>query len=94
MRDVARLSLSIPDDLMDDVRGFSEGDIKAFVTTALREAVDQKKARTRRHLGRLVRELEEEVGPVNETQVAMFAEMLAEAKAAQGPEDYDDEDDE
>lgn len=91
---VAKLSLSLPDDLMDDLRGFSGGNVKAFVTAAIREAVNRKKEADRQHLRGLVRELEEQVGPVDEAQVARFAALLAEAKAAQTPEDYDaDEDD-
>lgn len=98
--DVAELSLSLPDDLMDDLRKLSDGRVRSFATAAIREAVNRRKEADRQHLRGLVRELEEQVGPVDEAQVARFAALLAEAKAAQAPEDedreddYDDEDDE
>lgn len=92
---MAKLSLSLPDDLMGDLRGFCDGSVKSFVTEVIREAINQRKRLARQHLNELVRELEEQVGPVDEVQVAKFAALFAEVKASQATEDYDaDEDDE
>lgn len=73
---VARLSVSLPDDLLRDLREVAQGNVSAFVAAAVRHEL------SRRQLQALVQELEEQVGPTDEAQVARFSAMLAEAKAA------------
>ena len=73
---VAKLSISIPDDLVRDLRQAARGNISAFVAEAVRAELD------RRRLYTLVQELEDQVGPVDEAEVATYSAMLAEVNAA------------
>lgn len=73
---VAKLSVSLPDDLVSDLREVARGNVSAFVAAAVRNELD------RRRLHVLVRELEDEVGPVDEAEVARYSAMLAEVNAA------------
>lgn len=78
MHEVAKLSISVPDDLVDDMRGLATGNVSAFVTTAIRHEVD------RRRLVAFIDELEDELGPADEEEVSAFAQLLTPAKAAGG----------
>lgn len=73
---VAKLSISLPDDLVHDLREAAYGNVSAFVTDAVRNELD------RLRLHAFVAELEAEVGPVDEAQVAKYAAMFAEIEVA------------
>lgn len=90
---VAKLSLSLPDDLMDDVRRFADGDVRSFATAAIKEAVNQRKEQARQHLDNLVQELEAQVGPVDEDRVARFTAILEKTASAAEPAEMDEGED-
>jgi post-segregation antitoxin (ccd killing protein) len=73
---VAKLSVSLPDDLVHDLKQVARGNVSAFVTAAVRNELD------RLRLHAFVKELEGEVGPVDETEVARYGAMFAAASAA------------
>lgn len=73
---VAKLSVSLPDDLVRDLKEVAHGNVSAFVTAAVRNEL----GRLRLHA--FVTELEDQVGPVDETEVARYGAMLAAASAA------------
>jgi Arc/MetJ-type ribon-helix-helix transcriptional regulator len=68
---VAKISVSLPDSLVQDLQAVARGNVSAFVAEAVRNELD------RLRLQGLVKELEAEVGPVDEAQVAKFSAMLA-----------------
>lgn len=79
---MAKLSVSLPDDLVQDLRAVARDNVSAFVTDAVRRELD------RRRLLAFVAELEEELGPADETEVARYAGMFAASAApAQDHED-------
>jgi post-segregation antitoxin (ccd killing protein) len=80
---VAKLSVSVPDDLLRDLRTVAHDNVSAFVTAAVRNELD------RRRLSGFVEDLEEDLGPVDETEVAKFSELFA-ASAAAGKADEDE----
>src|SRR5260370_22070023 len=55
---VAKLSISIPDELIDDVRAVVRGNVRAFVATAVRHELGH------RRLFGFLDELEDELGPL------------------------------
>ena len=73
---VAKLSVSLPDDLVRDLKEVAHGNVSAFVTAAVRNELD------RLRLQAFVAELEDEVGPVDEAEVARYSAMLAATSAA------------
>jgi len=73
---VAKLSISLSDDLIRHLREVAAGNVSAFVTAVVRNELD------RLRLQSFVAELQDEVGPVDETEVARYSAMLAAAKAA------------
>ncbi len=73
---VAKLSISLPDDLVQDLREVAHGNVSAFVAAAVRNELD------RQRLHAFVQELVDEVGPVDEAEVARYSAMLAAASAA------------
>lgn len=73
---VAKLSVSLPDDLVRDLKEVAHGNVSAFVTAAVRNELD------RLRLQAFVAELEEEVGPVDEDEVARYSALLATAVAS------------
>jgi post-segregation antitoxin (ccd killing protein) len=73
---VAKLSVSLPDDLVQDLKEVAHGNVSAFVTAAVRNELDRLRLRA------FVSELEDQVGPVDETEVARYSAMLAAAAAA------------
>jgi post-segregation antitoxin (ccd killing protein) len=79
---VAKLSVSLPDDLVRDLRAVAHDNVSAFVTAAVRRELD------RRRLLTFVAELEEELGPADEAEVARYAQMFA-ASAAHAHDDED-----
>lgn len=73
---MAKLSVSVPDDLVNDLRGLAPGNVSAFVTTAIRHEID------RRRLFAFVDELDDELGPTDEDEIAVFMEALTSPMAA------------
>ena len=76
---VAKLSVSLPDALLRDLRSVAHDNVSAFVTTAVRNELD------RRRLFAFVDELEEELGPADETEVAKYSELFAASATARKP---------
>jgi hypothetical protein len=72
---VAKLSISIPDELADDLRAVAHRNVSAFVSAAVRRELD------RRRLFAFLNELEDELGPADEEEVAAFNVVLAQAAA-------------
>ncbi len=67
---MAKLSVSVPDALVNDLRGLATGNVSAFVTSAIRHEID------RRRLLAFVDELDDELGPADEDEIAVFMEAL------------------
>lgn len=63
---MAKLSISLPDELADDVHALAPQNVSAFVSTAIRHEID------RRALFSFLDELADELGPVDEDEVAVF----------------------
>ena len=70
---MAKLSVSVPDDLLDELRALASENVSAFVTAAIRQEVD------RRRLYGFLDELDSELGPVDEEQVGYFMDVFAES---------------
>jgi post-segregation antitoxin (ccd killing protein) len=68
---MAKLSVSLPDDLVQDLRAEAQDNVSAFVTAAVRHELD------RRRLFAFVSELEDELGPADEAEVAKYSELFA-----------------
>jgi post-segregation antitoxin (ccd killing protein) len=73
---VAKLSVSLPDELVRDLKEVARGNVSAFVTAAVRNELD------RRRLHAFVVELVDELGPSDEAEVARYSEMFAAAASA------------
>jgi post-segregation antitoxin (ccd killing protein) len=67
---MAKLSISIPDDLVDELRDLATSNVSAFVATAIRHEVD------RRRLFGFLDELEQELGLADDAEVAYYVEQL------------------
>jgi post-segregation antitoxin (ccd killing protein) len=76
---VTKLSVSLPDDLVQDLRAVAHDNVSAFVTAAVRHELD------RRRLFAFVDELADELGPIDEAEVARYSELFA-STAAVTPE--------
>lgn len=76
---MTKLSVSLPDDLVQDLRAVAHDNVSAFVTAAVRHELD------RRRLFAFVDELADELGPVDEAEVAKYSELFA-STAAVTPE--------
>lgn len=68
---MTKLSISVPDELVDDLHALAPENVSAFVTTAIRHEVD------RRRLFAFLDELEDELGPVDEEDVAAFTDTFS-----------------
>ena len=68
---MAKLSVSLPDDLVQDLKAAAPDNVSAFVTTAVRHELD------RRRLHAFVDELVDELGPSDEAEVARYGELFA-----------------
>jgi post-segregation antitoxin (ccd killing protein) len=77
--EVAKLSISVPDELAADLHAFAPENVSAFVSTAIRHELD------RRRLYAFLDELQDELGPVDEDEVAVFNAMFADTAAAKAP---------
>ncbi|HVF74591.1 MAG TPA: hypothetical protein VM938_06040 [Acidimicrobiales bacterium] len=73
-----KLSVSLPDDLYEQLQAEGAENVSAFVAGAIRQQLDRQ-----RLLG-FVAELEEELGPVDEDAFATFDALLDDVLAAQG----------
>ncbi len=76
---MAKLSVSLPDDLVRDLRAVARDNVSAFVTAAVRHELD------RRRLFAFVDELADQLGPADEAEVARYTELFA-STAAVTPE--------
>lgn len=76
---MTKLSVSLPDDLVQDLRAVAHDNMSAFVTAAVRHELD------RRRLFAFVDELADELGPIDEAGVAKYSELFA-STAAVTPE--------
>ncbi|MGO8891954.1 MAG: CopG family transcriptional regulator [Streptosporangiaceae bacterium] len=76
---MTKLSVSLPDDLVQDLRAVAHDNMSAFVTAAVRHELD------RRRLFAFVDELADELGPIDEAEVAKYSELFA-STAAVTPE--------
>lgn len=72
---MAKLSISIPDELADDLRAAAHENVSAFVSTAVRHELD------RRRLFAFLNELEDELGPADEDEVASFNAVFSQVAA-------------
>jgi hypothetical protein len=73
---MAKLSISVPDDVAEDLQAFGAANVSAFVTTAIRHELD------RRRLLAFLDDLEDEFGPADEDEVAAFTEAFSQVVAA------------
>ncbi len=73
---MTKLSVSLPDDLVRDLRAVAHDNVSAFVTAAVRHELD------RRRLFAFVDELADELGPIDEAEVAKYSELFASTAAA------------
>lgn len=73
---MAKLSVSLPDDLVADLRAVAPDNVSAFVAVAIRNELD------RRRLHGFVEELVSELGPSDEAEVARYSELFATSAAA------------
>jgi post-segregation antitoxin (ccd killing protein) len=72
---VTKLSVSLPDDLVQDLRTVAHDNVSAFVAAAVRHELD------RRRLFAVVDELADELGPADEAEVAKYSELFASTAA-------------
>lgn len=73
---MAKLSLSLPDDLVQELRAVSPDNVNAFIAVAIRHELD------RRHLHAFVGELVDELGPSDEAEVARYSNLIASSAEA------------
>jgi post-segregation antitoxin (ccd killing protein) len=73
---VAKLSVSLPDDLVRDLKAVAPGNVSALVAAAVRHELD------RLRLHAFVEELVTELGPSDEAEVARYNELFAASAAA------------
>ena len=73
---MAKLSVSLPDALLRDLKAVAHDNVSAFVTAAVRNELD------RRRLFAFVDELEEQLGSADENEVAKYSELFAASAAA------------
>lgn len=74
---VAKLSVSLPDDLVQDLRAVAPDNVSAFIAAAVRHELD------RRRLHAFVEELVSELGPSDEVEVVRYSELFAASAAAE-----------
>jgi hypothetical protein len=73
---VAKLSVSLPDDLVRDLKAVAADNVSGFVAAAVRHELDW------RRLHAFVEELVAELGPSDEAEVAGYGEVFAASAAA------------
>jgi post-segregation antitoxin (ccd killing protein) len=72
---VAEISISLPDDLVQELRAAGHRNVSAFVAALVRNELD------RQRLLAFVEELEEELGPTSEAEIAEYAKAFARTAA-------------
>lgn len=72
---MAKLSISIPDALADDLRAAARNNVSAFISAAVRHELD------RRRLSAFLDELEDELGPADEDEIAAFNAAFSQVAA-------------
>jgi metal-responsive CopG/Arc/MetJ family transcriptional regulator len=72
---MAKISVSLPDDLVRDLQAVARDNVSAFVADAVRNELD------RRRLHAFVQELVSELGPSDEAEVAKVRALFAEVNA-------------
>ena len=72
---VAKLSVSLPDDLVRDLKAVAPDNVSAFVAAAVRQELD------RRRLHAFVEELVAELGPSDEAEVVRYSELFVASAA-------------
>ena len=72
---MAKLSVSLPDELAEDLRAVAPENVSAFVSVAVRHELD------RRRLFAFLDQLTDELGPPDEDEVAAFNAMFSQAAA-------------
>ena len=73
---MAKLSVSLSDDLLQDLRAVSPDNVSAFVAEAVRHELD------RRRLHAFVEELIDELGPSDVAEVVRYNELFAASAVA------------
>lgn len=68
---MTKISVSLPDELANELRDIAPDDVSAFVSAAVRAEID------RRRLFAFLGELDEEMGPADEAPVARYSEILS-----------------
>ena len=77
---MAKLSVSLPDDLVQDLKAVAPDNVSAFVAAAVRHELD------RRRLHAFVDELVADLGPSDEAEVSRYSELFT-ARAAEADTD-------
>lgn len=72
---MAKLSVSLPDDLVRDLKAVAPDNVSAFVAAAVRHELD------RRRLHAFVEELIDELGPSDEAEVVRYNKLFADSAA-------------
>jgi len=72
---MAKLSISVPDEVVADLHTLAKDNVSAFVTTAIRHELD------RRGLFGFLDELESDLGPPDEAEVAAFVDAFLQVAA-------------
>ena len=72
---MAKISVSLPDDLVRDLRAVARNNVSAFVAAAVRNELD------RLRLHAFVQELVSELGPSDEAEVAKVRALFAEVNS-------------
>jgi post-segregation antitoxin (ccd killing protein) len=73
---VAKISVSLPDSLVQELKAVSPDNVSAFIAAAVRHELD------RRRLHAFVEELADELGPSDEAEVARYSELFAASSSA------------
>lgn len=68
---MSKLSISVPDDLVEDLRGLARGNVSAFVTTAIRHEVDRRRSFS------FLDEMDQDLGPIEDDEIAYFVDVFA-----------------
>lgn len=68
---MAKLFLSLPDDLVQGLKAVAPANVNAFVVAAVRHELD------RRRLHGFVEDLIDELGPSDEAEIAKYNELFA-----------------
>lgn len=76
---MAKLSVGVPDALVDDLRALAGGNVSAFVTSAIAHELD------RRRLFCFLEETDQQLGPVDEDEVGYFSDVSVQTAQSHEP---------